>query len=70
MKTIYLVVAGIVLGGMVYYYTLPKTYEDCVLANIEKAENEQSARTINAMCRHKFPEPPNPFDQFDPISKN
>jgi hypothetical protein len=36
--------------------TTPRTYEDCVLNNIEKANNSQSIAVVMDICRIKFPE--------------
>ncbi|BDD88014.1 hypothetical protein [Desulfofustis limnaeus] len=47
------------------WYSQPKSYEDCVLKNLKGVESEMAARLVHAACREKFPEPPNPFDQFD-----
>lgn len=68
MKNKPLIAAIIVLAAAIsaYAYTsTPKSYDDCVLKNIEKAENTAAASVIVATCRAKFPEGPNPFDQFD-----
>ena len=43
----------------------PSTYEECILKNMKDAQSERAAAYISQACRREFPEPPNPFDQFD-----
>ena len=43
----------------------PKTYEECILKNMKDAQSERAAAYISQACRREFPEPLNPFDQFD-----
>lgn len=42
----------------------PKTYEDCLLVNAEKAVSDKGAMLVHTACAKKFPTK-NPFDQFD-----
>lgn len=36
----------------------PKSYDDCILLNMEKAKTEKSASAIAHSCRNKFPDAP------------
>ena len=42
----------------------PKTYDDCILKNIEKSSSDMAAALVWASCAKKF-QKPNPFDKFD-----
>jgi len=49
--------AAIVLAAVgIYYYNQPRTYEDCLLANMDGAETTQATLFIRAACQKKFPE--------------
>jgi hypothetical protein len=44
----------------------PRTYDDCVLANVDKAATSQAGYLIAKACRDKFPEP---IDTDNPLAK-
>lgn len=59
--------AALIVIALAYgiFFSGPRNYEDCVLANMKTANSDRAASIIRATCRAKFPLPPNIFDQFD-----
>jgi hypothetical protein len=43
----------IVVAGAYLYFSEESTYADCILSNIEKANNDISARLIASACNKK-----------------
>jgi len=57
MKYFIAAVIAVALSSVAYYYDMqPKTYEECVLKNIDKAENSVAATIVTKTCRKQFPE--------------
>jgi len=46
---------AIVISGAFYWSSRPSTYDECIIKNMHKVENEQAANYIMAACRAKFP---------------
>lgn len=55
-------VAVVLLSIFLYDRYTPKSYEDCILLNIDKGANPQAVLMIQRTCRDKFP---NVFEQFN-----
>lgn len=51
---------GIIVAGLTYYFTAmniknsEKTYEDCVINNVKKAQDESAVNVIKSMCKKKY----------------
>jgi hypothetical protein len=55
----------VVAVSLTVYSRRATTFEDCVLKNIENSKNDQASRMVLKVCRDKFPQKQNFFDQFD-----
>lgn len=58
-KWVKLAFIGFVFGWLfllITNYMKPKSYEECVLKNIPKAQNDKAAALIYGACKRQFPE--------------
>lgn len=44
------------------YFTTPRSYEECVMKNIQPGDSDSAAQIKAKACRQMFP---NPYDRFD-----
>ena len=57
-------VAVVAVSSLLLWSSQPHSYDDCILKNIDKANDRVASSLVHKACRAKFPEF-NPFDQFD-----